>query len=305
MKNTIKIFNIKGVLFTMIFALLFPISTFAATIYTEVSRNTVSVGDVFIVAFKINSESAVLNTVDGEALLKGNVAVQEFSLANSSFGLWPRTPSLAKDGKTVSFIGGVPGGFSIEGATLFKMIVEAKKEGLVTIAPQNVSVFLNDGKGTKVPVQLKGVNINVVAKKPSTNNQNDWVSIVSQDTIPPEDFIIVSGQESNLYNGKKFVYFSAIDNQSGIDHYDVSENGGPVVKTGSVYVIQNQDQDVRLVVTAYDKAGNKKVSVLEPGKTSSWITVVVIVAFLIIIFFIYRKFRKSKKNNAQPSQPLM
>jgi hypothetical protein len=301
--------NIVSVICMFIFAavaFLLPVKTFAATVYTETSRGTVSVGDVFIVAIKVNTEGAVLNTVDGEITLKGNAVLQEFSLANSSFGLWPRTPSLMKDGKTVSFVGGVPGGFSIEGATIFKIIVEAKKEGVVTIAPQNISVFLNDGKGTKIPVQLKGLNINVVAKKSNIATQNDWANLVSKDTTPPEDFIIVPGQESNLYSGKKFVYFSAIDNQSGIDHYEVSENSGPIVKTGSVYVIQNQDQPIRLTVTAYDKAGNKKVSVLEPdSQTSFWSTVIVFVVFLIIAFFIYRKFRRSKKNNASTDQSLM
>ena len=79
-----------------------PASASAATVYLEASRSTIAVGDTAIVAVKINADGAVLNTVDGSVSLKGSsggkLVVQQFSLANSSFGLWPRTPSLSQDG---------------------------------------------------------------------------------------------------------------------------------------------------------------------------------------------------------------
>jgi len=279
-----------------------PVSASAATVYLESSRSTISVGDTAIIAVKINADGAVLNTVDGEISIKspakGDVSVQEFSLANSSFGLWPRTPSLSQEGHLISFVGGVPGGFSIEGATLFKVIIEAKKEGTVTVSPQNISVFSNDGKGTKLPVSMKDLTINVIAKKQGAPAQNDWSSIVSQDITPPEKFIIVLGQDQNLFEGKKFAFFSAVDNQSGIDHYDVSENGGVAVRSGSTYVLQNQDENVKLEVVAYDKAGNKQFSSYSPTATklnTKWIVVGAIV-LLIIVFRFYRKSKRNKLN---------
>lgn len=293
-----KYINYKYIVLAVLFSIL-PASASAATVYLETSRDTVSVGDTAIVAVKINADGAVLNTVEGEIALKSpslNVIVQEFSLANSSFGLWPRTPSLSNDAKTVSFVGGVPGGFSIEGATLFKMVVEARKEGAMTISPQNISVYLNDGKGTRVPVQLKDLTINVVAKKSNVATQNDWAGIVSQDKTPPEDFLIVLGQDQNLFSGKKFAYFSALDNQSGIDHYDVSENGAPVVRSGSTYVLQDQSENVQLVVTAYDKAGNKKTATLASDKGIPWLLIVVIIIIIALIVLLYKKWKRNKKN---------
>lgn len=299
MKNYI---NFKYVLLLAV-ALVAPMSASAATVYLESYRNTMAVGDTTVIAVKINADGAILNTVDGEVAIKsskGSISVQEFSLANSSFGLWPRTPSLSQEGHLISFVGGVPGGFSIEGATLFKVVVEAKKEGTITISPQNLSVFSNDGKGTKLPVTTKDLTINVIAKKQGAPSQNDWSSIVSQDITPPEKFIIVLGQDNNLFDGKKFAFFSAVDNQSGIDHYDVSENGGAVVRSGSTYVLQNQGENVRLDVVAYDKAGNKQTSSYNPSATknnTTWIIVVVV----LVLFIVFRSYRKSKRNKLNAS----
>lgn len=286
-----KYINLKYILVALIFITL-PNSADAATVYLEASRTSISVGDVAIINVKINADGEILNTIDGEVSLKSpglNLAVQEFSLANSSFGLWPKTPSLSTDAKMVSFIAGVPGGFSIEGATLFKIIVEAKQEGQVTISPENLSIYLNDGKGTKVSVKTKSITINVTSKSPSV--QNDWTSVVSGDKIPPEDFIIVLGQDSNVYDGKKFAYFSAVDNQSGIDHYEVSENGASPVRSGSAYVLQDQKNEVSLEVAAFDKAGNKKSAILalENKKANPWIVVVIGILIAFVIFKIFKR----------------
>lgn len=287
-------------------ALIFiPSTTFAATVYLEAAKNSISVGDTAIITVKINAEAATINTVEGNISLKSaanNVVVQEFSLANSAFGLWPRTPSLSSDGKTVSFVGGVPGGFSIEGATVFKIIVEAKKEGQVTITPEAFSAFANDGKGTTIPVQGKGITLNVTAKQGSSQPDNEWQRIVASDTVPPEDFIIVLGQDKTLFDGKKFAFFSALDNQSGIDYYDVSEDGAPAVRSGSTYVLQNQDDNVKLDVVAHDKAGNKKLASYSGSGTEglSWPTIIIIVIIIAIIIVALKKW-KGSKNNASPA----
>lgn len=280
-----------------------PTDSFAATVYMEASRSKISVGDIVVIAVKINADGAIINTVDGEVAVKtavGKIKVQEFSLANSAFGLWPRTPSLSQDGNTISFVGGVPGGFSIEGATLFNVIVEATKEGKVTLSSQNISAYLNDGKGTKVPVVVKDFNLEISPKKTDVASQNDWASLVSQDVTPPEKFIIVLGRDEKMFDGKIFAFFSSVDNQSGISYYEVSENGQPVVRSGSTYVLKNQGETPKLLVTAYDKAGNKRESVygdapLLEGVSWGWVISVVLLVYIIVK--VVKKSRNSNKNN--------
>jgi len=287
--------------FVLAFAL-FPFSVFSAMVFVESTRSTVSVGDTFVVVVKINTEGVSLNTVEGDVAIQnssGNVRVEEFSLANSSFSLWPRTPSLSVGGDTVAFVAGVPGGMSIEGATLFKIVVEAERPGLITINPQNISVFANDGKGTRVPVKTAPLIVNIESKKDGAPVNDDWSTLVSADVLPPEDFSIIFGQEASLFEGKKFVFFSAVDGQSGMDYYEVSENGSPAVRSGSTYVLKNQNDPVILSIVAYDKAGNKKTANY-PEQTNSlpWASIIIVVLFVIVLV-LYRRWRKYKVNTSR------
>ncbi len=286
-----------------------PANAKAATVYLESSQSKVSAGDIVIITAKINADTAVINTVEGEFAITSpadGASIQEFSLGGSSFGLWPRTPSLSKDGRLVSFVGGVPGGFNFDGATLFKMVMEMKKEGTVTISPRNMSAYISDGKGTKVPVQLKNLVINVGPRKTGEPVRDEWKSVVAGDTVAPEDFVVVLGQDKNLFDGKKFAFFSAVDNQSGIAYYEVSENGGKAVRSGSTYVLQDQDADVELSVVAFDKAGNKKVSSYPDASTSTginWLFIIIAVVVIAVLWFVIKKIFRSK-NRANTMSPL-
>jgi len=298
-----------GSIALLAFMSIVPASAAAATVRLETAKTALSVGDTAIITVKVDAQGTTINTIEGNILLQSptiNLAVQEFSLANSAFGLWPRTPSLSADAKIISFVGGVPGGFNIEGATLFKIIVEAKKEGTITISPQDFVAYLNDGSGTKLPIQASNLIMTVGPKKAGSAVSNEWQSVVASDKTTPEDFIIVIGQDKTLFENKRFAFFSALDNQSGIDYYDVSENGAPAVRSGSTYVLLDQDGEVKVVVTAYDKAGNKKVATYsgEPttGAGISWITILIGVLVVVIVWFVVKKMRRSKQH-AVPSTP--
>jgi hypothetical protein len=296
-----------------------PAYASAATIYVQASRTTLSVGDTAIVSVKIDAGGAVLNAVSGTIGLKSSSAtspalsVQQFSLGGSAFGLWPRTPSLSADGSSITFVGGVPGGFSIEGATMFSIVVTATSTGTVTITPQNMSVYANDGKGTLVPTQLKGLAITVVPAKAGVAPVNDWTNLIASDKTAPQPFIIVLGQDPSIFNGAKFAYFSAVDNVSGIDHYEVSENGGQYVRSGSTYVLQNQTGPVTLSVVAYNKAGLSTLATYGISSSTSIfastpvavklialiIAVLLVVIIAAIVWFAVRK-RSSKNVQKNP-----
>lgn len=279
----------------------------AANVYFETSKNTVSVGDTFIVSMKIDSEKTSINSVEGEVSFENNsenLVVNDFSLAKSIFSLWPRTPSLSSDGNTISFVGGVPGGFDIDKAILFNIVVEAKKEGAIKISPKNMAVFINDGKGNRAETDINSLTINVVPKNSEIAPINEWTSLVGADKINPEKFDIVIGRETSLFEGKRFAFFTAVDNQSGISYYEVSENDKPAIRSGSMYVLLNQDEKVvpNLMVTAYDKAGNKTISVYKKPGTLIFgfpLSFFIIILVIIVIFLIFIKIRRNKKNVQQ------
>lgn len=281
----------------------------AASVYFETAKNTVSVGDIFIVSAKIDSRGTNINSVEGDFVLNfnsGNLVVNDFSLAKSIFSLWPMTPSLSKDGNTISFVGGVPGGFELDKVILFNIILQADKEGDIEISPKNIAVFANDGEGTRVPVEISSLDIKVLPKNDSVAPFNEWSTLVTGDKTNPEDFDIVVGKDPTLFEGRRFAFFTAVDNQSGISYYEVSENDKPAIRSGSMYVLENQGEgDINLKVTAYDKAGNKTISIYKNPSTLILgfpLSFFIITLIIIIIFLVYRKIRKNKKNVQQKQQ---
>lgn len=283
-----------------------PQSVLAATTYLETTKSTMAVGDTAVLTLRVNTEGTSVNTVEGDVLIgptDGIVEVEEFSLASSAFGLWPRTPSLSKDGKTASFVGGTPGGFNAEGAVVLKIIVKATKVGSVTVSPQNVVLFANDGNGTRMPAPGSSITLQV-GPETTAPPSNDWKGILSSDTVPPEDFSIVIGHDPSVFDDKTFAFFSAIDNQSGISYYEVSEDGAPAVRSGSTYVLINQSGTATLEVTAVDKAGNRKIAQYPaaessgevvpavPAKSVPWPAAVGVVLLMVAIVAIYKKMKK-------------
>ncbi len=283
----------------------------AANVYFETSRNTISVGDTFIVSVKIDAEKALINSIEGDIVLEGNnnnLIVNDFSLSKSILSLWPRTPSLSTDGNTISFVGGVPGGFDLEKVILFNIVFEASKEGTIKISPKNFAAYVNDGVGTRATVDSSSLTINVLPKDEKVAPINEWTSLVASDKTNPEKFDIVIGRESSLFEGRRFAFFTAVDNQSGISYYEVSENGKLPIRSGSTYVLDNQDEKVTpdLAVTAYDKAGNKTISVYKKTGTLIFgfnIIFYIIIIVIVIVWILFRKIRRNKKN-VQPMQQI-
>lgn len=287
----------------------------ASNIYFEATKNTVSVGDTFIISVKVDSQKTNINSVEGDIVFESNnenIVVNDFSLAKSVFSLWPRTPSLSKDGNTISFVGGVPGGFNLDKTILFNIIVEAKKEGTIKISPKNIAVYANDGNGTRVPVDLKSLILKISPKDEGIASNNEWINLVSSDKINPEKFTIVIGKDEALFDGKRFAFFTAVDNQSGISYYEVSEDGKEAIRSGSMYVLGNQDENItpNLKVTAYDKAGNKTVSIYKkPGFAIFGFSLnfFIIIIVIVIVWFSIKKIKKVKrikrvKSNAEENK---
>lgn len=289
----------------------FPSLVSASNIYFETAKNPVYAGDTFILEVKMDSKEASINSIEGDVeidSIDNNFVVNDFSLSKSIFTLWPQTPSLSEDGRTVSFVGGVPEGFNSNGVTLFNIVIETNKEGNINISPKNIAVYANDGKGSRVPVDVQSLTVNVFPRNEGVAPTNEWVSLVTADKTRPENFSIEIGKDNSLFDGKRFAFFTAVDNQSGISFYEVSEDGNPAVRSGSMYVLSNQDDSVtpNLVVTAYDKAGNKTTAIYKTpgfaifGVSLNYFFVVLAVIFIIFVFFrIIKRNKKHVRTNQQ------
>lgn len=244
-----------------------PNFTLAASISAATS-GTLAAGDTSVIDVYLNTDGELINTVEGSITVqaKNPIKIKELSVANSAFTIWPRKPSL-ESGKTITFVGGIPGGIKSNQVRLFRIIAQFDQPGDLIIDTNSVSAYLNDGKATARVVKGK----TVLAVAPSAGSStNEWEAIISNDNVPPEPFAITLVQDSNLFNNKKFLSFETTDAQSGIDYYEVREGNYPAVRTGTSYVLIDQKNTPEITVVAYDKAGNSQTSIFQNKKSSFW-----------------------------------
>ncbi len=270
--------------------LLLPTTSFAASIYIESAAGPVSVGDTVVLRVYADTDAASANAVDGTIALApapSAFTIQAITLAGSVLTLWPHEPSVSQSGKSISFTGGVPGGFSGTHQLLFSVAVTPKVAGTISFTPASASLYLNDGKGTAVHLSPKPFSFTVVPPQAGVTPRNEWQAVVSGDTTPPEPFTIAKAQDPSVYDNKKYIYFQTTDAQSGIDHYEVKEGDAAPVVSGTTYVLNDQAGPVSVTVYAYDKAGNVRVSTYTQGNKSPGVLSLPVLGILVVLLCIY------------------
>lgn len=284
--------NWKFILFLSVFslAILAPRVVCAATVYLSSERDVINVGDTAIINIRLDTQNAAVNVVEGDVAVKNgaqNIEVRDLSVAGSDLSFWSRRPSWETDQTKFIFAGGVPGGFNKPNGLLFKVALLAKKPGQITLDPSKFAVYANDGKGTLLPVIEKPFVLQIVERTSSSTPPIDELNkIISADTVPPEFLAANVGHDPSLFDGKLFLFINASDFQSGLDFFEVKEGDLPVVQSGSTYVLQDQTQNSKIVITAHDKAGNIRNLAINPSPASKNITLRNIIGLIILILVI-------------------
>lgn len=271
---------------------IFPGKVFGAYLSVS-SRDMLNAGDTAIIDVYLHTEGETVNSIDGALMLgdgiDGNFLLRDFSFTNSVFTLWPRKPSL-ETGNKIYFVGGIPGGISGDRLPLFQIIVEINEAGEFKIKPTGVKIYLNDGLGTSMPVVDKVLSINVGGY--TGEIKDSWRDLVARDNTAPKPFTIELFSDPNLFDGKKFIRFETTDDLSGISRYEVKEGNYPPARSGNEYVLINQEIQERIVVTAFDKAGNFQVAVLKGEKELNWEGIIMAVLFVSFFYLVYKVLRK-------------
>jgi hypothetical protein len=140
-----------------------PEKASAAQVYFKIVPNPVATDNSTLVEARINPQSKNLNTVEGGISFTGsaseNLSVQ-IDTKDSILSLWPGEPIYNSADKTISFIGGTPGGFDKD-SLLFQMRLSASVTGSTNIAWQGGTAYLNNGKGTKDSVSAGTIAVNL------------------------------------------------------------------------------------------------------------------------------------------------
>ncbi|MFH1820408.1 MAG: hypothetical protein ABH805_00575 [Candidatus Nealsonbacteria bacterium] len=302
----------------LIFLLLFaPFLVQASVLYLEPEQGDYYPGDVFMMSIRIDSEDECINTVKTSLSFDSNVLeALDFSEANSILSFWLKRAEINHNQGVLSLAGGIPGGFcgqifgdprqsNLIGRVIFQVLTNTNLEGseITGVNLQDSSVLLNDGLGTPARLSLKSAVLTIQPGQPQVF-RDEWVTVLKNDNLPPEDFKIEITRDSSAFNNQYFLVFSATDNQTGVDYFSVKEGEGDWQLAQSPYLLQDQTLKSQVIVRAVDKAGNSKIieflSLKEKNATTySWFLLAFPIAALIFLF-LYLLSKKNKKEKPPP-----
>ncbi len=276
-KQKLKIKNIILCLFIFSFSLLiFTLSEAnAAELYLEFPEKEYGVGDIVPVDIKIDTEMELVNAVSASLFLDNTFFFEGFSNGGSLINFWVEEPNV--DSKNnISFSGLVPGGILSEDGLLTTVFLKAQKEGTRMISfGENSKVLLADGKGTEANLRLKNYKLRIMDE--IQNSKFIIPDSFEDDNYPPEPFIPQMGRDKSMFSNKWFLVFATQDKDSGIDYYEVLESKVEIKKdfegwarAKSPYILKDQSRKSYVYVRAIDKAGNERVEMVKPKKSTSW-----------------------------------
>ncbi|KKW37039.1 MAG: hypothetical protein UY81_C0006G0013 [Candidatus Giovannonibacteria bacterium GW2011_GWA2_53_7] len=208
--------------------------------------------------------------------------------------------------------------FSVPGFQVGGSPIERDTPFLIVVAT-GTSVLLNDGAGTSANIKKGSLSLTRLL---GGSGVNEWTAQVHNDTLPPDPFTPEVNHDANTFAGKYFLVFSAVDKQSGMNHFEITEEdplhpgyarGGsqliaPITAT-SPYVLKDQDLRSVIVVTAIDNAGNRQRIALPPsvgtstdqmglGFGSVWIWALGVFVFLLLAFGVWRYAQRTQAPTA-------
>ncbi len=252
-----------------------PLTVFAANISLDPDRGVYGKGDTFIVSVRLHTDAECVNAA--QVTLEyptSELRAVDFSRGGSIVSLWVEEPKIDTANGTVTFAGGIPGGYcgriqgdpaqsNVLGKVVFTAI--AAGDAKVTVSPDSL-VYLNDGRGTEALLTVQNARFSIAAT--ATQQENPWLSEVKEDTIPPDPFAVQAESTRGVFGGKYYLVFSTLDKQSGLDHFEIFENG--VWRTiESPYVLSDQFLQSDIKIKAIDKAGNERIGEYTVGSESS------------------------------------
>ena len=254
--------------------LIVPPSANAASLYLDPSAKTVGLSETFVVSIRLDPQGDCVNAGKIEISYPAkNLKAVDFSRGNSIFSLWVEEPKIDVEHGLVTFSGGIPGGYcgripgdpsltNVLGKIVFTVIDASAHSANVTISPDS-KLYLNDGLGTAVVPEPHDATFTLQATPVSS--ENPWVKEVDADDTAPDAFDVQVESTRGVFSGKYYIVFTTIDKQSGIDHFEIFEDGG-WKRISSPYKLTDQSLTGPIKVKAIDKAGNERLGDYAEGK---------------------------------------
>ncbi len=288
-----------------IFAFLIPGSVGAASLETTPRSDPLRINEEFVVPVRLSADTTTPINAFSISILYPTDIVQFIGSDenNSIVPLWVQKPK--EENGHITLEGAIPGGFTevldpltqiYSPGLVTTLIFKPIKSGVGYIRSGNIALYLNDGTGKSITGSGLSFPFTV------TNEVFDSPYLYN-DTTSPQPFTITLQKSDLLFDGEYFIVFSAIDKDSGIDHYEIREGSSSWVKGDSPYRLKDQSLSVDVRVKAVDKGGNDTIALL-PATNPKEFSAATFIPILIILFLIFsliltRKTRKRKNSGIQ------
>jgi hypothetical protein len=260
-----------------------PVISFGANLIVSSSESSLDIGDVFIVDITLDTKNQSVNAIEGVLSYDNSVLKPVFiNTGSSALNMWLVRPILSMDG-IIKFSGITPGGVNSGGINIFSVSFESiSPSASSVVSVGNLSVYLNDGLGSSIPVSVGSFPFSVSSLSSADSN------FIIQDDTGPESFSITRAKDFSIYDNKYFVSFNPIDKGSGVSRVVVCEFFN-CYESNSPSLLRNQNNFYFIRVTAFDINENSKTEFL----ISNLFYFVVFIFFIFIIFsylfFVRRK----------------
>lgn len=281
---------------------------------THVKGNATPETGFFSIDVAINTQSEILNALEGEILYPKNVLqVVAINDSRSLITFWVTRP--ADQQGVISFKGLSPGGISTNNGRLFTVVFSAlpgvQSTVNASVQANNILGYRNDGRGTIVPIVSGSTRVSIPQTANLLTPTSTGQVILPKDTIEPSDLQASISKYENLFNNKWFLAFAARDADSGIDYFEIQESKTAIAidnawqKAISPVVLTDQTRKSYVFVRVYDKAGNKREVMLRPMEQNHSIiyTKIVFWCILIMILLFGLAVWRKKKQKLPPTGP--
>ncbi len=264
----------------------------AAEVTFMVSPSSVPGDTSTVVEAHIDPQGTALNALEGVIGLRGT-GVSEISSVSIETGgslltLWPVNPTYSREEGVIRFTGGSQTGFQEEGL-LFRIRIFSQKPGEIVLSWLGGSAYEHNGQGTPHGISSRSL---VLALTHGEQNPHSGASV---DLVPPYFDSLLVSRDDDVYGGKYFASFHAQDDVSGVVRYEVIENHLTTEVHNGMYVLMDQNRKSRVVIIAYDQAGNSTSIKLPTRYEPFYIAVGIVIALLmfgiliILRFYLHRK----------------
>lgn len=234
-----------------------PMAAYAATPAQAILSFTLSSSDPesYMVEVWLVAGTMPINAIEGSLKIPSSVQMQQINTSNAGITQWVQQPTYNPSAHVIQFGGGdVDTIAPQQKARIFTVYASSTHMDPASFL-LSATAYDADGKGTSEKVTVTT----------TTNPANPVSTTVSSDHTPPTNLVVDIGRDPSLFNGQYFISMSAVDPDSGIDHYEVKEGfGGSFHRVDSLYVLQGDPSSTYIEVHAVDKAGNVAVYRLFP-----------------------------------------